>query len=197
LHTNSMDETLALPTEKSVRIALRTQQILAFESGVTNTIDPLAGSYFLESLTDALEQDAQAIFEEVDALGGVVPGIHQGWFQQQIAGSAMQQQRDIESGRRVVVGVNDFTDGSGDIQIDTLKIDPAVERRQVDAMARMRASRDNQVVTRTLSDLTTACRTDENIVPRILDCARAYCTLYEIRHAMEDVFGAYKEPISF
>jgi len=197
LHTNSMDETLALPTEKSVRIALRTQQILAFESGVTNTIDPLAGSYFLESLTDALEREAEAIFEEVDALGGVVPGIHQGWFQQQIASSAMQQQRDIESGRRVVVGVNEFTEGSGAIHIDTLKIDPAVEQRQVDAMARMRASRDDKVVTRTLTDLTDACRTDENVVPRILDCARAYCTLYEIRHAMETVFGAYKEPVSF
>jgi methylmalonyl-CoA mutase N-terminal domain/subunit len=197
LHTNSMDETLALPTEKSVRIALRTQQILAHESGVANTIDPLAGSYFIESLTDDLERDASAMFEEIDALGGVVPGIHQGWFQQQIAASAMKQQRDIESGRRVVVGVNDFTEGSGDIEIDTLKIDPAVERRQVDAMAQMRASRDDQVVSRTLSELTDACRTDENVMPRILDCARAYCTLFEIRHAMETVFGAYKEPVSF
>jgi methylmalonyl-CoA mutase N-terminal domain/subunit len=197
LHTNSMDETLALPTEKSVRIALRTQQILAHESGVANTIDPLAGSYFVESLTDDLEREAYTIFEEIDALGGVVPGIHQGWFQQQIAASAMKQQREIESGQRVVVGVNDFTEGSDKIEIDTLKIDPAVERRQVDAMAQMRTSRDDEVVSRTLSDLTDACRTDENVMPRILDCARAYCTLFEIRHAMETVFGAYKEPVSF
>jgi len=197
LHTNSMDETLALPTEKSVRIALRTQQILAHETGVANTIDPLAGSYFVESLTDELEREALAIFNEIDAVGGVVPGIQQGWFQQEIAASAMTQQRAIESGQRVVVGVNDFTEGSGDIQIETLKIDPAVEQRQVAAMADMRASRDAEVVARTLSDLTAACRTDENVVPRILDCARAECTLYEIRHAMETVFGAYKEPVSF
>jgi len=197
LHTNSMDETLALPTEKSVRIALRTQQILAYESGVANTIDPLAGSYFIEALTDDLERDASAIFDEVDALGGVVPGIESGWFQQQIAASAMRQQRDIEAGRRVVVGVNHFTEGSGDIQIDTLKIDPEVERRQVQSMAGVRASRDAQAVSSRLAELTDACRTSENVVPRILDCARAYCTLYEIRHAMETVFGSYKEPVSF
>jgi len=197
LHTNSMDETLALPTEKSVRIALRTQQILAYESGVANTIDPLAGSYFIESLTDDLEREASAIFDEVDALGGVVPGIESGWFQQQIAASAMRQQRDIEAGRRVVVGVTDFTEGSGDIQIDTLKIDPNVERRQVESMAEVRASRDARAVSRALEELTAGCRTDKNVVPLILDCARAYCTLYEIRHAMETVFGSYKEPVSF
>ena len=197
LHTNSMDETLALPTEKSVRIALRTQQILAYESGVANTIDPLAGSYFIESLTDDLEREASAIFDEVDALGGVVPGIESGWFQQQIAASAMRQQRDIEAGRRVVVGVTDFTEGSGDIQIDTLKLDPNVERRQVESMAEVRASRDARAVSRALEELTAGCRTDKNVVPLILDCARAYCTLYEIRHAMETVFGSYKEPVSF
>jgi len=197
LHTNSMDETLALPTERAVRIALRTQQILAYESGVPNTIDPLAGSYFIESLTDTLEREALAMFEEIDALGGVVPGIHQGWFQQQIAASAMRQQRAVESGERVVVGVNRFTEGSEAIEIDTLKIDPEVERRQVEYMAKMRAKRDDDAVSRTLSALTEACRGEENLFPRILECARAYCTLYEIRHAMETVFGSYKEPVSF
>jgi methylmalonyl-CoA mutase N-terminal domain/subunit len=197
LHTNSMDETLALPTEKAVRIALRTQQILAYESGIPNTIDPLAGSYYVESLTDALEREALATFEEIDALGGVVPGIEQGWFQQRIAASAMRQQRDIESGARVVVGVNSFTEGSGDIEIDTLKIDPEVERKLVAGMAKMRARRDDTRVSATLQRLTEACRGSENLVPRILDCARAYCTLYEIRHAMETVFGSYKEPVSF
>lgn len=192
-----MDETLALPTEKAVRIALRTQQVLAYESGVTNTIDPLAGSYFVESLTDELERDALAIFDEVDALGGVVPGIESGWFQQQIAASAMRQQREIESGERVVVGVNHFKEGSGDIEIDTLKIAPEVERRQVASMAEMRAHRNEAAVAETLARLTETCRAEENVVPRILDCARAYCTLYEIRHAMELVFGAYKEPVSF
>ncbi len=197
LHTNSMDETLALPTEKAVRIALRTQQVLAFESGVTNTIDPLAGSYFVESLTDELEREALEIFAEVDAVGGVVPGIENGWFQQRIAASAMRQQREIESGERVVVGVNHFIEGSETIEIDTLKIDPEVERRQVARMADMRARRDAAQVERTLAALTAACRTDENVVPRILDCARAECTLFEIRHAMEEVFGAYKEPVFF
>jgi len=197
LHTNSMDETLALPTEKAVRIALRTQQILAYESGVPNTIDPLAGSYFVESLTDDLERDALEIFEEVDALGGVVPGIEQGWFQQRIAASAMRQQREVESGDRVVVGINHFTEGSHGIEIDTLKIDPTVERTLVADMAAMREGRDDESVTGTLAALTDACRSDENVVPRILDCARAYCTLYEIRHAMEEVFGSYKEPVFF
>jgi methylmalonyl-CoA mutase N-terminal domain/subunit len=197
LHTNSMDETLALPTEKSVRIALRTQQILAHESGVANTIDPLAGSYFVESLTDDLERDALEIFDEIDALGGVVPGIEQGWFQQQIAMSAMRQQREIESGERIVVGVNDFTEGSGAIEIDTLRIDPTVERRQVASMAAMRERRDSVRVTATLAALTTACRSGDNLVPYILDCARAYATLFEIRHAMETVFGSYKEPVFF
>jgi methylmalonyl-CoA mutase N-terminal domain/subunit len=197
LHTNSMDETLALPTEQSVRIALRTQQILAYESGVANTIDPLAGSYFVESLTDELEREALALFDEIDGLGGVVPGIESGWFQQEISASAIRQQRDIENGRRVVVGVNDFTEGSGDVQIDTLRIDPEVERRQVQSMTDLRAARDGGAVADTLAALTAACRSDENVVPRILDCARVYCTLYEIRHAMQTVFGSFKEPVSF
>jgi methylmalonyl-CoA mutase N-terminal domain/subunit len=197
LHTNSMDETLALPTERAVRIALRTQQILAHESGVTNTIDPLAGSYFVETLTDELEKDALELFAEIDALGGVVPGIEQGWFQQQIAMSAMRQQREVEAGERVIVGVNEFTEGSENIEIETLRIDPAVERRQVAGMAALRARRDGGNVESTLAALTDACRSGENLVPRILDCARAYATLFEIRHAMEGVFGSYKEPVFF
>ena len=197
LHTNSMDETLSLPTEKAVRIALRSQQILAYESGVPNTIDPLAGSHFVEALTDELERDALALFEEIDAMGGVVPGIDQGWFQQEIAASAMRQQREVESGDRVVVGVNHFLEGSEKLEIDTLKIDPGIEKRQVAKMAAMRAERDAERVEETLAALTAACRTQENVVPRILDCAREYCTLYEIRAAMEEVFGAYKEPVFF
>jgi len=197
LHTNSMDETLSLPTEKAVRIALRTQQILAYESGVPNTIDPLAGSYFVESLTDELEEDALEIFEEIDDLGGVVPGIEQGWFQQRIAGSAMRQQREVESGERIVVGVNHFLEGSEKLEIDTLKIDPDVESRQVARMSDMRRQRDDALVSESLAALTGACASGENVVPRILDCARAYCTLYEIRAAMEEVFGAYKEPVFF
>jgi methylmalonyl-CoA mutase N-terminal domain/subunit len=197
LHTNSMDETLALPTEKAVRIALRTQQILAFESGVTNTIDPLAGSYFLETLTDDLERDALELFDEIDELGGVVPAIETGWFQQEIAAAAMRQQREIEADERVVVGVNDFEEGSGKIEIDVLRIDASVEEKQRARMAELRERRNDAEVQRTLAALGEACRGHENLVPRILDCARAYCTLYEIRHAMEEVFGSYKEPVFF
>ncbi len=197
LHTNSMDETLALPTEKAVRIALRTQQILAHETGVANTIDPLAGSYYVESLTDALEAEAEELFARIDELGGVVPGIEGGWFQKEIANSAMQQQVEIERGERLVVGVNAFTDGGEKVEIDTLRIDPSVEARQRERMARLRAERDAAAVQRTLSALTEAARSGENLVPRILDCARAYCTLYEIRFAMEEVFGAYREPVFF
>jgi methylmalonyl-CoA mutase N-terminal domain/subunit len=197
LHTNSMDETLALPTEKSVRIALRTQQILASETGVANTIDPLAGSFYVEQLTDDLEAEAEELFAEIDALGGVVPGIEAGWFQKEIANSAMTQQVEIESGERVVVGVNAFHDGGEKVEIETLRIDPQVENRQRERMARLREERDAEAVQRTLSALTEAARTGENLVPRILDCARAYCTLYEIRFAMEEVFGAYREPVFF
>ncbi len=197
LHTNSMDETLALPTEKAVRIALRTQQVLAHETGVPHTIDPLAGSYYVETLTDELEAEAEALFAEIEEQGGVVPGIEAGWFQQQIAHSAMRQQIEVENGDRTIVGVNDFTDGSEQVEIDVLRIGPEVEERQRARMAELRSSRDAEAVERTLAALTAACRDGDNLVPRILDCARAYCTLYEIRHAMEEVFGAYREPVFF
>ncbi len=197
LHTNSMDETLALPTEKSVRIALRTQQILAYETGVPNTIDPLAGSYFVERMTDEMEAEAEELFEQIESLGGVVPGIEGGWFQKEIASAAMRQQQEIESQERLIVGVNAFTDGGEKVEIETLRIDPQVEVRQRERMAQLRETRDAEAVQRTLSALTEAARSGENLVPRILDCARAYCTLYEIRFAMEEVFGAYREPVFF
>jgi methylmalonyl-CoA mutase, N-terminal domain len=197
LHTNSMDETLSLPTEKAVRIALRTQQILAHESGVPSTIDPLAGSYYVESLTNDLEAEALALFDEIDALGGVVPGIELGWFQREIGESAIRQQRDIESSERVIVGVNQFTEGSGSIEIDTLKIDATVEGKQVARMKELRERRDAGKVEQTLSALEAAARDGSNVVPFILECARADCTLYEIRYAMEKVFGSYKEPVFF
>jgi len=197
LHTNSMDETLALPSEKAVRIALRTQQILAYESGVADTIDPLAGSYYVEQLTDELESEALDLFAQIDGMGGVVPGIEQGWFQQEIAGSAMRQQLEIERSERVVVGVNGFVEGSGKIEIDVLRIEGSVEEKQRQRMADLRRTRDGAEVERTLAALEAGCATDENLVPLILDCARAYCTLFEIRHAMERVFGSYKEPVFF
>ncbi len=197
LHTNSMDETLALPTEKAVQIALRTQQILAHETGVANTIDPLAGSYYLEALTDQMEAEAEAIFAEIDGMGGVVPGIERGYFQQQIARSAMRQQIEIERGERVIVGVNEFTIEGEKIDIPLLKVTEEAERRQRERMSAMRARRDQAEVDRTLKVLQDTARAGENVVPPLLDAVRAYATLYEIRHAMEEVFGAYQEPVFF
>ena len=197
LHTNSMDETLALPTEKSVRIALRTQQVLAYETGVANTIDPLAGSYYVEALTDRLEREAEEIFEHIDALGGVVPGIEHGYFQREIALSAMRQQQEIEQNDRIIVGLNDFEEGSEHDDIDILKITDAPEKQQRERLAALRARRDQKRVDETLKRLREAARNNENVIEPMLDAVRAYATLYEIRHAMEDVFGAYREPIFF
>jgi len=197
LHTNSMDETLALPTEKSVRIALRTQQVLAFETGVPNTIDPLAGSYYVESLTDRLEAQAESIFEEIETLGGVVPGIEQGYFQREIARSAERQQREIESGERIVVGVNDFLGGNEEVDIDILRIGEEAARTQDQRLARLREERDDARVEATLTRLRHAARKDDNVVEPMLDCVRAYCTLFEIRHALESVYGSFREPVFF
>jgi methylmalonyl-CoA mutase N-terminal domain/subunit len=197
LHTNSMDETLALPTERAVQIALRTQQILAFETGVANTIDPLAGSYYVEALTDEMEAEAERIFAEIDALGGVVPGIEKGYFQREIARAAFRQQVEIERGERTIVGVNDFTVEGEEIEIPLLKITEEAERRQRERMAAMRARRDQAQVDSTLKALQDAARSGANVVPPMLDAVRAYATLYEIRHALEEVFGAYQEPVFF
>ncbi|HEY7861119.1 MAG TPA: methylmalonyl-CoA mutase family protein, partial [Gemmatimonadaceae bacterium] len=197
LHTNSMDETLALPTEHSVQVALRTQQVLAFESGVPNVIDPLGGSYYVEALTDKLERDAESLFEEIEQVGGVVRALEIGWLQRRIAESAARQQWEIEQHRRVIVGVNEFITEEDKLTIPLLKIGEDTEREQRARLASLRATRDNTLVTRRLEGLRAAARTTENLVPHILDCARAYATLYEIRAAMEDVFGAYREPVFF
>jgi methylmalonyl-CoA mutase, N-terminal domain len=197
LHTNSMDETLALPTEKAVQIALRTQQILAFETGVPNTIDPLAGSYYVEALTDRLEAEAEEIFAEIDRLGGVVPGIEMGYFQREIARSAMRQQLEIEGDDRIIVGVNEFTVEGEELEIPLLKVTEEAEIRQRERMAAMRRDRDQAEVDRTLASLQEAARSGENVIPSMLDAARAYATLHEIRYAMEEVFGAYQEPVFF
>ncbi|HEY7768726.1 methylmalonyl-CoA mutase family protein [Longimicrobium sp.] len=197
LHTNSMDETLALPTERAVQVALRTQQILAYETGVPNTIDPLAGSYYVEALTDQMEAEAERIFAEIDKLGGVVPGIEVGYFQREIARSAFRQQLEIERGERTIVGVNDFTVEGEELQIPLLKITEEAELRQRERMAAMRQRRDQAQVDAALEHLKQVARTTENVVPAMLDAVRAYATLYEIRAAMEEVFGAYQEPVFF
>jgi methylmalonyl-CoA mutase, N-terminal domain len=196
LHTNALDETLALPTEESVRIALRTQQIIAYETGAANVADPLGGSYYLEALTSQLEQEAEDLFAQIDAQGGVVPAIESGWFQRQIAHSSMRFQSELEQGRRTIVGVNDFVE-EGEAPVQILKVGDEAERIQRERMARMRARRDQARVTEKLEALRLAAAEDRNIIPAMLDCARAYCTLYEIRHVLEEIYGSYREPVFF
>jgi methylmalonyl-CoA mutase N-terminal domain/subunit len=197
LHTNSMDETLALPTEKSVRIALRTQQIMAYETGVASTIDPLAGSYYVEALTDRLEREAAEIFAQIEQLGGVVRGIEGGYFQREIALSAERQQREIERGQRVVVGINAFTEGAQDSGVEILRIGAEPERQQRQRLAELRARRDSARVAAALAALQDAARAGANLVEPMLECVRCYGTLFEIRHALEEVFGSFREPVSF
>ncbi len=196
LHTNAFDETLALPTEHSVRVALRTQQILAYETGVANAADPLGGSYLVEALTDRLEEEAEAIFAEVEAMGGTVAAIEAGWFQREIAQSAARFQAEVETGGKVVVGLNAFVEDD-EQPIDILRIDESAEVEQRRRMAAMRATRDEALVASRLEALEAAGREDRNIIPAMLDCARAYCTLYEIRYVLEQVWGAYREPVFF
>jgi methylmalonyl-CoA mutase N-terminal domain/subunit len=197
LHTNSMDETLALPTEGAVQLALRTQQILAHETGVPNVSDPLGGSYYVEALTDQLERDAEELFGEIARIGGVVKGIEHGWFQRQIAQSAARHQHEVEQRRRTIVGVNDFVVDEPEVPIPLLKVGEEAEREQCRRMAAMRARRDGALAGRRLAELTAAARDGRNVIPPMLDCARAYCTLYEIREALERVYGAYREPVFF
>ena len=197
LHTNSMDETLALPTEAAVEVALRTQQVLAYETGVPNVMDPLGGSYYVEALTNQLEAEAEALFAEIETVGGVVSGLEQGWFQRKIHESAARQQWEIEQHRRVIVGVNEFVTEDKGLDIPLLRIGEEVDREQRTRLAKIRAERDNALCTARLDALREAARGTENVFPHILDCARAYCTLYEIRRALEDVFGAYREPVFF
>ena len=196
LHTNSLDETLALPTEGAVKLALRTQQILAHETGVANVMDPLGGSYYVESMTNRMEQEAEDLFEQINKLGGVVRGIEGGWYQRQIAQSALRFQREVEQHRRVVVGVNDFMDQDGE-ELEILKVSEAADTTQRERLASLRARRDNGRVEGCLVALREAAARDQNLMPPMLDCARSYSTLYEIRHALEAVYGAYREPVFF
>jgi methylmalonyl-CoA mutase N-terminal domain/subunit len=196
LHTNSLDETLALPTEQAVQVALRTQQILAHETGVAEVIDPLGGSYYVEALTDQMEREAEALFAEIASVGGVVRGIENGWFQRQIAQSAAAFQRQTEAGEQVIVGVNDFL-SEEDHPVEILKVSNDAEDGQKRRMTRLRAERDNTVVERRLDTLRQAAEADRNVIGPMLDCARAYATLFEIRHALERVWGAYREPVFF
>jgi len=197
LHTNSMDETLALPTEQAVQLALRTQQVLAYETGVPNVSDPLGGSYYVEALTRQLEDEAEATFAEIEKVGGVVRGIETGWFQRQIALSASRHQREMEERRRIVVGVNDFVVEEREVPIPLLKIGEEAAAAQGERLARLRKTRDGGLVRRRLDALADAARKNANVVPAMLDAARAYATLFEIREALENVYGSYREPVFF
>ena len=190
-----MREVYGAKKEESWR--LRTQQVLAYETGVPNTIDPLAGSYYLEAMTDRLEREAEEIFQEVERLGGVVRGIEHGYFQREIALSAQRQQHEIEAGERLIVGVNAFEEGNQHSDIEILRIDDQPEARQRQRLAELRQKRDDARVKSALEQLRTAARERKNVVEPMLECVRSYATLYEIRRALEDVHGAYKEPIFF
>ncbi len=196
LHTNAMDEVLALPTAKAAQIALRTQQIIAFESGVTATIDPLGGSYFVEDLTNRMEQEAERYFEEIEARGGVLACIEQDFFQREIADAAFRYQQQLDSGDRLVVGVNSFL-AADEAATELLRIGPEVEEEQLGTLRRLREGRDGTSVKLALERLQEAARGSDNLMPRILDSCRALATEGEIIAALQEVFGTYRESPSF
>jgi methylmalonyl-CoA mutase N-terminal domain/subunit len=193
LHTNSFDEALALPTEAAVRVALRTQQIIAEETGVANTIDPLGGSYFVEALTDRMEEAAYEYFEKIDQLGGMVQAVKRGFPQREIADAAFRYQQEVESGERKLVGINAYTEGD-DLGPDILRIDPAFEVEQVRRVQTVRERRDADTVARTLDALVEAARDpSHNLMPLLIEAARAEVTEGEIVAALQTVFGSYRE----
>lgn len=192
LHTNSMDEALALPSEHAVTIALRTQQIIAHETGVTNTIDPLGGSYFIEKLTNDMEAEAYEYFRQIDEMGGLIPAIEAGFIQQEIADSAFQHSQELTRNERVIVGVNQYNDKTP-VQIPILAMDPEGHEKQIARLNQLRLERDNDAIQTTLTALRDACETDKNVMPFLIDCANAYVTLGETIDVMREVFGIYTE----
>src|SRR5437879_8854449 len=196
LHTNAYDEAYQVPNEKAARIALRTQQVLAHESGAANTVDPFGGSYFLEALTDELEEDAYRTFDRIGDLGGVIPAIRKGFFQQEIANSAYRYQREVEDKERTIVGVNDFVVDE-QTEVEPLRVSEASFKAQVDRLRKLRRTRDAKKHTRALDRLRTACEGDDNTMPFILDAVRAKATLGEICDVMRGVFGVWEEPLLY
>ncbi|MEK7728569.1 MAG: methylmalonyl-CoA mutase family protein [candidate division KSB1 bacterium] len=193
LHTNSLDETWALPTEFAAKIALRTQQIIAHEIGVTNTVDPLAGSYFVENLTTQMEREAEAYFEKIDALGGVIPAIKAGFFQREIATAARRYQEEFEKKERILVGVNAYADPEEKLEIPILKIDQKVEKEQNKNLAKLRGERNQTNVRQTLAQLKATAQDGRNVMPALIDCSRAYCTIGEMINTMKEVYGTWRE----
>ena len=193
LHTNSMDETLALPSQHAAEIALRTQQLIAFETGVTNVVDPLGGSWYVEELTDKMEKEAYNYFSKIDDLGGVIPAIEMGYFQREIAEAASDYQRRVDSKRRIVVGVNEFSKNNEEIEIPILEIRKEVEREQIGGLKSLREKRNEETVDAKLKSITEACRTKDNLIPLIIDAAQSHATLGELVTSMKVVFGEWQE----
>lgn len=193
LHTNSFDEALALPSEEAVQVALRTQQIIAYESGVTDTVDPLGGSYYIERLTKEIEDKALSYISEIDKMGGALKAIEQGYIQREIARSAYNYQRAVDSGEQVVVGVNKFTTRE-EQEPEILAIGEEIEKKQVDRLRRLKRERDNQRVSEMLNRVRDVARGSENIMPVLIEAVKAYATVGEISDTLRDVFGEYREP---
>ncbi|OGU54626.1 MAG: methylmalonyl-CoA mutase [Ignavibacteria bacterium RBG_13_36_8] len=197
LHTNSMDETLALPSEKAAKIALRTQQLLAFETGIINTVDPLGGSYYVESLTNKMEEGAYKIFEEIDSLGGVIPAIDTGYFQKEIADAAYRYQRELEKKEKIVVGVNEFIEEDEKIEIPILTVSPEVEIKQSKLLSELKQSRNREAVEASLKKLSDAALNGKNLMPILVEAAANYVTLGEMVSQLKVHFGTYEETVVF
>ena len=196
-HTNTMDETFALPTEKAVKIALRTQQVIAYESGVPNVIDPLGGSYFVEALTNRMEEEAEEYFRQIEDMGGVVAGIEEGFFQREIAEAASRYQAEIDAKRRVIVGVNEFIEKGEALEIPILRIDPRYEREQIERLEKIRAERDSDAYESSMEGLRSAIRAEENLMEPVLNAVRAYASVGEIVELMKGEYGTWREPEIF
>ncbi|HEX5689242.1 MAG TPA: methylmalonyl-CoA mutase family protein, partial [Roseiflexaceae bacterium] len=194
LHTNSLDEALALPSEKAVTIALRTQQVIAEESGVTNTVDPLGGTYFVEALTDRMERECLEYFRQIDAQGGVIAAIRNGYFQREIADAAYRYQQEIDGGQRGIVAVNKYV-VQAPLEIPILEMDREGEARHLRRLNHVRATRDNDKLAQHLAELRAAAEGNANLMPAILDCVRAYATLGEMCDVLREVFGVYQETV--
>jgi len=195
LHTNAMDEALALPTEDAARLALRTQQVIAYESGVADTVDPLAGSYAIEELTTEIEQRVVNYLNKIDALGGTLHAIESGYIQREIQNSAYEYQRAVETNDAIVVGVNQFQSDEGS-QVKTLRVDPSVEADQIKRLKSLRERRESAATELALMNLEQAARSAENVVPRILECVEAFATVGEIRNQLRSVWGEYREAVT-
>ncbi len=188
LHTNSMDETLALPSEHAVTLALRTQQVLAYETGVTNTVDPLGGSYFVETLTRQMAGEARRYFDRIDELGGMLPAIDRGFFRREIAEAAFAYQRDVDARHKLIVGVNAFQEAD-EKPLDILQIDQAVETEQIESLTRVKRDRSADELSRTLDAVRRAAEAEKNVMPALIEAARARATVGEVMHALAEVYG--------